>query len=48
MWEIMWDQTASYKEFKNIPKVHIDNQSTYEAVETVYNYLIENLMPKTH
>ena len=42
MWEIKWDQTASYKEFKNIPKVHIDNQSIEEAVKTVYNYLLEN------
>lgn len=36
MWEIKWDQVASFDEFRNIFKVHIDNQS---IPETVYNYL---------
>ena len=40
--EIKWDQTASFNQFKNIPKVHIDNQNINEAVETVYNYLKNN------
>ena len=40
--EIRWDQTASFNQFKNIPKVHIDNQSINEAIETVYNYLKNN------
>ena len=40
--EIKWDQTASLNQFKNIPKVHIDNQNINEAVETVYNYLKNN------
>lgn len=40
--EIKWDQTASFNQFKNISKVHIDNQNSYEAVETVYNYLKNN------
>jgi shikimate kinase len=42
MQEIKWDQVASFNEFKDIPKVHVDNQSISEAVETVYNYLNEN------
>ena len=40
--EIKLDQTASFNQFKNIPKVHIDNQNINEAVETVYNYLKNN------
>lgn len=44
MREIKWDQVASYNEFKNIPKVHIDNQTISEAVETVYSYLKNNDM----
>lgn len=40
--EIKWDQVVSYDEFKSIPKVHIDNQTINEAVETVYNYLKNN------
>lgn len=40
--EIKWDQTASYNQFKNIPKVHIDNQNINESVETVFNYLKDN------
>ena len=40
--EIKWDQTASYNQFKNIPKVHIDNQNINESVETVFNYLKNN------
>ena len=39
MQEIKWDQVASFNEFKDIPKVHIDNQTINEAVETVFNYL---------
>lgn len=42
MQEIKWDQVASFNEFKDIPKVHVDNQSISEAVETVFNYLKEN------
>ncbi len=42
MQEIKWDQVASFNEFKDIPKLHVDNQSISEAVETVFNYLIEN------
>ena len=42
--EIRWDQTASFNQFKNIPKVHIDNQSISESVETVFNYLKNNKM----
>jgi len=42
MQEIKWDQVASFNEFKDIPKVHIDNQTINEAVETVFNYLKEN------
>ena len=40
--EIKWDQTASYNQFKNIPKVHIDNQNINESVKTVFNYLKNN------
>lgn len=40
--EIKWDQAASYNQFKNIPKVHIDNQNINESVETVFNYLKDN------
>ena len=40
--EIKWDQTASYNQFKNIPKVHIDNQNINKSVETVFNYLKNN------
>ena len=40
--EIKWDQLASLNEFKNIPKVHIDNQNIHGAVEIVYNYLKNN------
>lgn len=42
MQEIKWDQDASSNEFKDIPKVHVDNQTINEAVETVFNYLKEN------
>lgn len=42
MQEIKWDQVVSFNEFKNIPKVHIDNQTINEAVETIFNYLKEN------
>jgi shikimate kinase len=42
MQEIKWDQVASFNQFKDIPKVHVDNQSINEAVETVFNYLKEN------
>ncbi len=42
MQEIKWDQVASFNEFKDIPKVHVDNQTINEAVETVFNYLKEN------
>ena len=42
MQEIKRDQVASFNEFKDIPKVHVDNQSISEAVETVFNYLKEN------
>lgn len=42
MQEIKWDQDASFNEFKDIPKVHVDNQTINEAVETVFNYLKEN------
>jgi shikimate kinase len=42
MQEIKWDQVASFNEFKDIPKVHVDNQSISETVETVFNYLKEN------
>ena len=42
MQETKWDQVASFNEFKDIPKVHIDNQTINEAVETVFNYLKEN------
>lgn len=42
--EIRWDQTASFNQFKNIPKVHIDNQSISDSVETVFNYLKNNKM----
>jgi hypothetical protein len=37
--KIKWDQEASFNEFKNISKVHIDNQNIDEAVQTVYEYL---------
>ena len=40
--EIKCDQAASYNQFKNIPKVHIDNQNINESVETVFNYLKDN------
>ena len=40
--EIKWDQTASFNEFKKIPKVHIDNRNISESVETVFNYLKNN------
>ena len=42
MQEIKWDQVASFNEFKDIPKVHVDNQTINEAVETVFDYLKEN------
>ena len=42
--EIKWDQTASFNQFKNIPKVHIDNQNINESVETIFNYLKNNKM----
>ena len=42
MQEIKWDQVASFNEFKDIPKVHIDNQTINEAIETVFNYLKNN------
>lgn len=42
MQEIKCDQVASFNEFKNIPKIHIDNQTINEAVETIFNYLKEN------
>lgn len=42
MQEIKWNQVASFNEFKDIPKVHVDNQTINEAVETVFNYLKEN------
>lgn len=44
--EIKWDQIASFNEFKNIPKAHIDNQNIDDAVETVYNYLKNNKIIK--
>ncbi len=40
--KIKWDQTASFNEFKKIPKVHIDNRNISESVETVFNYLKNN------
>ena len=40
--EIKCDQAASYNQFKNMPKVHIDNQNINESVETVFNYLKDN------
>ena len=42
MREIKLDQVVSFNEFKNIPKVHIDNQDINKAVETVFKYLKEN------
>lgn len=42
MRQIKWDQLTSYREFRNIPKVDIDNQNIDEAVDTVYKYLVEN------
>lgn len=42
MQEIKRDQVASFNEFKDIPKVYIDNQTINEAVETIFNYLKEN------
>lgn len=42
MREIIFDQFASYQEFKDIPKVSITNQNIEESVNTVYNYLINN------
>jgi len=41
---IKWDQVASYEEFRNIPKVSINNQSIDEAVNTVYEYLKNNIL----
>ncbi len=40
--QIKWDQTASYQQFKNIPKVDISNLNVEESVETIYNYLKDN------
>jgi len=40
--EIEYDQLASFNEFKNIPKVHVDNQNIDEAVNTVFNYIKDN------
>lgn len=48
MQEIKWDQIASFEEFKNIPKVYINNQSIKDAVQTVYNYLIESNLNKNY
>ena len=42
--EIKWDLAASFNQLKKIPKVHIDNQSISDSVETVFNYLKNNKM----
>lgn len=30
---------SRFNEFKNIPKVHVDNQNINKTVQTVFNYL---------